>query len=98
MGAERGANGAESARESAVCESFLNPTEIGSPLSPGSGGVLTVRNLGSAILLVSVLLVTNSFAAPHVVRASAVPEPGILVALGGGLVGLATVIRRRLGR
>jgi hypothetical protein len=44
------------------------------------------------------LLVTNSFAAPHVVRASAVPEPGVLVALGGGLVGLATVVRRRLGR
>lgn len=57
-----------------------------------------MRNLGAAVLLVLVLFVTNSFAAPHVARASAVPEPGVLVALGGGLVGLATVVRRRLGR
>jgi hypothetical protein len=97
MGVWRVANNAESVRGNALFESFLNLREIGSRLAPGSRGVLTVRNFGAVFLLVSVLLVSNSFGAPHVVRASAVPEPGILVALGGGLVGLATV-RRRLGR
>ncbi|MGH9643631.1 MAG: PEP-CTERM sorting domain-containing protein [Terriglobales bacterium] len=29
---------------------------------------------------------------------AAVPEPGVLAALGSGLVGLAAVVRRRLGR
>lgn len=60
-----------------------------------------MRNVGFAVLVFSVFiltLATDSFAAPHVMRAAAVPEPGVLVALGGGLVGLATVIRRRLGR
>jgi hypothetical protein len=64
-------------------------------------GATTVRNVGSAVLVFSIVLLilaTNSFAAPHVMRASAVPEPGVLVALGGGLVGLATVIRRRFTR
>jgi len=59
-----------------------------------------VRNLGFAltVLLVLSTLATNSFAAPHLMRASAAPEPGVLAALGGGLVGLATVVRRRLNR
>jgi hypothetical protein len=54
-----------------------------------------VRNLGPVILLVLVVA-TNSFAAPTVVRSSVFPEPGLLVLLGGGLIGLATLIRRHL--
>jgi hypothetical protein len=54
-----------------------------------------VRNLGPVVLLVLVL-VSNSFAAPAVVRSSVIPEAGLLVLLGGGLVGLATLIRRHL--
>ncbi len=60
-----------------------------------------MRNLCLAILTLAVVvaaLSTDTFAAPHVLRASAAPEPGILAALGSGLVGLATVIRRRLSR
>jgi len=54
-----------------------------------------VRNLGPVVLVV-LILATNSFAAPAVVRSSIIPEPGLLVFLGGGLVGLATLIRRHL--
>jgi len=51
------------------------------------------------ISLVFVLLLGgHGFAEPSVLKASALPEPGILIALGSGLVGLATVIRRRFGR
>jgi hypothetical protein len=41
-------------------------------------------------------LATNSFAAPAVAQSSVIPEPGLLALLGGGLVGLATLIRRHL--
>jgi PEP-CTERM motif len=55
-----------------------------------------VRNLSPVALLVFTL-VTNSFAAtPAVVRSSVFPEPGVLALLGGGLVGLAALIRRYL--
>ena len=56
-----------------------------------------MRNLGYVVLLMSILAV-NSFAAaaPAVVRSSVFPEPGLLALLGGGLVGLATLIRRHL--
>jgi len=54
-----------------------------------------VRNLGPMCLLV-LILATNSFAAPAVVRSSVIPEPGLLALLGGGLVGLATLIRRHM--
>jgi hypothetical protein len=53
-----------------------------------------VRNFIPALLFV-LTLTTNSLAGTHVLHASAVPEPGVLIALGGGLVGLATLIRRR---
>ncbi len=55
-----------------------------------------MRNLGPVVLLV-LILATNSFAAPAVVQSSVIPEPGLLALLGGGLVGLATLIRRHLG-
>jgi hypothetical protein len=55
-----------------------------------------MRSLGTAILLV-LILATNSFAAPAAARSGTVfPEPGLLALLGGGLVGLATLIRRHL--
>ena len=47
------------------------------------------------VVLLPVILAVNSFAQPNVMKASAVPEPGLLLALGSGLVGLATFIRHR---
>ncbi len=52
-----------------------------------------MRIVGPALLIL--MSVVNSFAAPAVVHSSSVPRPGILLLLGGGLVGLATLIRRR---
>jgi PEP-CTERM motif-containing protein len=55
-----------------------------------------VRKFAPAILLV-LILVTNTFAATTtVVKSSVIPEPGLLALLGGGLVGLATLIRRHM--
>jgi hypothetical protein len=54
-----------------------------------------VRKLGPVVLLV-LFFASNSFAAPAVVKSSVLPEPGLLALLGGGLVGLATLIRRHL--
>ena len=55
-----------------------------------------MRNLGPAVLFV-LILATNSFGAPAVVRSALIPEPGVLTLLGSGLVGLAALIRRHLG-
>jgi hypothetical protein len=57
-----------------------------------------VRNLGPVVLLLVIVITlsTSSFAAPVVVKSAAYPEPGLLALLGGGLVGLATLIRRHL--
>jgi len=56
-----------------------------------------VRKLGPAVLAV-LMLTANSFAAPAVVRSSVYPEPGLFFLLGGGLVGLATLIRIHLSK
>ncbi len=53
-----------------------------------------MRTFGPAVLIL--LSVVSSFAAHAPVHTSSAPQPGILLLLGGGLVGLATVIRRRL--
>lgn len=59
-----------------------------------------MRKLSPALLLAMVTIATNSFAAssaaPTVVRSSVFPEPGLLALLGGGLVGIAALIRRHL--
>jgi hypothetical protein len=56
-----------------------------------------VRKLGPAVSIV-LMLTANSFAAPAVVRSSVYPEPGLFFLLGGGLVGLATLIRIHLSK
>ena len=50
----------------------------------------------AAVLVLVLSFALNSFAAPAVVHQAAIPEPGVLALLGGGLVGLATVVRRHL--
>ena len=54
------------------------------------------RPVALLVLILVLMLVTNSFAAPAVVRSSVLPEPGLLALLGGGLVGIAALIRRHL--
>jgi len=53
-----------------------------------------VRTFGPVVLLL--ISVASSFGTSAAVHGSSAPQPGILVLLGGGLVGLATVIRRYL--
>ena len=48
---------------------------------------------GPAVLILTSAV--SSFAVPASIRSSSAPQPGVLLLLGGGLVVLATVIRRR---
>ena len=57
-----------------------------------------MRNFVVVFVLVVLILAANAFATPAVLRAAAVPEPGVLFALGGGLVCLATLVRNRLAK
>ena len=54
-----------------------------------------MRTFGPAVLLI-LTFATNSLAAPAVAKAAVIPETGVLVLLGGGLVGLASFVRRYL--
>ena len=56
-----------------------------------------MRNFAVAALL-ALILAANSFAAPGFLRASTIPEHSILALLGGGLIGLATLVRRHLSK
>ena len=56
-----------------------------------------MRSLCPALVVVMVL-VGQCFAQPAAVTSSLFPEPGVLALLGGGLVGLAAVIRNRFTR
>jgi len=47
----------------------------------------------AAVFFLVLILATNSFAVPGLLRASTIPESGLLAGLGGGLVGLATFVR-----
>jgi PEP-CTERM motif len=53
-----------------------------------------VRTLGPVVLLL--ILAVNSFATTAIVQSSVYPEPGVLALLGGGLVGIAALVRRHL--
>jgi hypothetical protein len=58
-------------------------------------GVPSVRNLGPVALTV-LLLAASAAASPTAIRSSIAPNPGLLALLGGGLVGLAALIRHHL--
>jgi hypothetical protein len=55
----------------------------------------TVRKLLPVLLFLAIQC-SYSFAATAVAKSSVLPEPGLLALLGGGLVGLASLIRRHL--
>ena len=86
----------EFGRENRFCELIVKADRLENSLPLFKAkGVFTLRSFVPVFLLV-LMLATNSFAAPAVVRSSVIPEPGLLTLLGGGLVGLAGLIRRHL--
>jgi hypothetical protein len=56
-----------------------------------------VRNFAPAVLLI-LTFATNAVAVPAVAKSAVVPESGVLLLLGGGLVGLASFVRRLLSQ
>jgi hypothetical protein len=54
-----------------------------------------VRTFGPVVLLI-LISALDSVAAPAVAKSSVAPESGVLLLLGGGLVGLAGLVRRYL--
>ena len=57
-------------------------------------GGLTVLKVSLVALFL--ILSVSSYAQPVVAHASVAPQPGLLAMLGGGLVGLAALVRRHL--
>ena len=56
-----------------------------------------MRALGTVVLILLVISV-NASATPVALHSMVLPEPGLLVLLGSGLVGLANLVRRHLGQ
>jgi hypothetical protein len=89
--------GSEVCRQKRFFELFVNLNRLEGGMPPiDRKGVSPLRRFAPVVVLV-LMLATDSLAAPVAAKSSVFPEPGLLALLGGGLVGLATLIRRHLG-